>query len=251
MNLPKISVTILTKNSEKYLKEILPPLAAFDEVLLYDNGSTDRTFDIAKNFPNVTILHKSFEGFGPTHNKASHAAKNDWILSIDSDEVVTPQMIKEISETTLDANAIYSFPRHNYFNGKFIKWCGWYPDRQVRLYNRLKTRFTDAQVHEEIMREGMTHVSLKAPLVHYSYASISDFLTKMQAYSELFAKQNKGKKKSSLAQAVLHGYFAFFKSYLIKRGFLGGYEGFVISAYNGHTAYYKYLKLYEENQKVN
>lgn len=250
MNLPKISVTILTKNSEKYLKEILSPLAAFDEVLLYDNGSTDRTFDIAKKFANVTVLHETFEGFGPTHNKASQAAKNDWVLSIDSDEVVTPEMVKEISETALEANSIYSFPRHNYFNGKFIKWCGWYPDRQVRLYNRIKTRFTNAQVHEEIMREGMTHVPLKAPLVHYSYASIADFLTKMQAYSELFAKQNKGKKKSSLVKAVLHGFFAFFKSYFLKRGFLGGYEGFVISAYNSHTAYYKYLKLYEENQKI-
>ena len=98
-------------------------------MLLFDNGSTDKTFEIAARFPNVTIARGTFEGFGPTHNKASALAKWDWILSIDSDEVVTPEMAAEIAATSLDPDAIYTFPRHNYFNGTFIKWCGWYPDR--------------------------------------------------------------------------------------------------------------------------
>lgn len=247
MDLHEISVTVLAKNSQKYLKEVLKALSPFGEVLLYDTGSTDDTIEIAATFPNVRIVKAPFIGFGPTHNMASAAAANDWILSIDSDEVVTPSLIDILKTEELDPKAVYAFPRHNYFNGKFIKCCGWYPDRQIRIYNRIKTRFSDDQVHEAIISEGMRYASLQAPIIHYSYGSISDFLAKMQAYSTLFAEQNRGIRHSSPLKALLHAAFAMFKSYIIKRGFLYGYEGLVISLYNCHTAYYKYLKLYEAN----
>ncbi len=243
-----ISVTILTKNNQKYLKEVLSSLKSFDEIILYDNGSTDDTLSIAEQFSNVVIKQGLFEGFGPTHNKVSAMAKHDWILSIDSDEIVTEKMANEIAKVNLNAECVYSFPRDNYFNGKFIKWCGWYPDRQIRLYHRKKTRFTDAQVHEAVIADHLKHIPMKSSLRHYSYGSLSDFLAKMQSYSDLFATQNAGKKHSSPFKAILHGFFAFLKCYILKRGFLGGYEGFVISAYNSHTAFYKYLKLYELNQ---
>jgi glycosyltransferase involved in cell wall biosynthesis len=245
-----ITVTILTKNSQKYLREVLTALHRFDEVLIYDNGSTDNTLEIAGSFPNVTIYRGDFKGFGPTHNAASAVAKHDWILSIDSDEVATPEMVADIMSLDLDPKTVYSFPRHNFYRGTFIRWCGWFPDRQYRLYNRKKTSFSDAHVHEAILLNGMVHCSLKGPLRHYSYDSHADFLAKMQSYSDLFAKQNCGKKKASLAKAILHGLAAFFKAYILKRGILGGYEGFVISVYNGNTAFYKYLKLLEANEKV-
>jgi glycosyltransferase involved in cell wall biosynthesis len=247
----KISVTILTKNSHKYLKEVLEAVAPFDEVVIYDNGSTDETLEIAASFPNVNILKGPFLGFGKTHNRVSNLAKNDWILSVDSDEVVTPELAQQILSRPLVRGSVYSFPRHNEYNGKWIRWCGWYPDRQLKVYNRLDTQFTHADVHESIIATGLNEIKLNAPLKHYSYATLSDFLAKMQSYSDLFAKQNQGKKHSSPCKAVLHGWFAFFKSYVVKRGFLGGYEGFLISAYNGHTAFYKYLKLYEANRKKN
>lgn len=250
MILEDISVTVLAKNSQKYLKDVLKAVAPFGEVILYDTGSTDDTIEIAQAFPNVRVIRARFCGFGPTHNMASAAAKNDWILSIDSDEVATPELPKAIAAETSDPKAVYSFKRRNYFNGKFIKWCGWYPDRQIRLYNRTKTKFSDDQVHEAIVSEGMRHVALDAAIIHYSYASIADFLAKMQSYSTLFAEQYQGKRKSSLLTAISHGFFAFFKSYILKRGFLGGSEGFIISAYNGHTAYYKYLKLDEANRSL-
>lgn len=249
-NINSISVTILTKNSQKYIEEVLSSLAAFNEVVIYDTGSTDNTLGIARQFPNATIYQKTFRGFGPTHNDASSIAKNDWILSIDSDEVVTPKMSQEILSLKLDERNVYSFPRDNFYNGKWIKWCGWYPDRQIRLYNRTKTHFSDAQVHEAIIAENMNLVPLAGSFIHYSYETLSDFLTKMQTYSDLFAKQYCGKKKSSPWKAISHGLYAFFKSYFIKKGFLGGYEGFVISSYNANTAFYKYLKLYEANKKI-
>jgi glycosyltransferase involved in cell wall biosynthesis len=246
----KISVTILAKNSEKYLKEVLQALKDFDEVLIYDNGSFDKTLEIASGFTNTTIHKGTLEGFGPTHNKASALAKHDWILSIDSDEVVTKSMAAEIAALDLDPQSIYSFPRQNFYNNKWIRWCGWHPDRQIKLYNRNSTEFDDAQVHEGIKTHGMRHISLQSPIKHYSYDSHAEFLTKMQRYSDLFAKQYCGKRKSSPCKAALHGIGAFLKAYVLKRGFLGGYEGFVISVYNGNTAFYKYLKLYEANAEL-
>lgn len=245
-----ISVTILTKNNERYIDEVVAALQSFDEVLLYDNGSTDETMDIARKYPNVRIVEGPFLGFGLTHNRASALAKHDWILSIDSDEIVTPQLSEEIHKTALNPSCVYSFPRHNYFNDTLIKGCGWYPDRQYRLYNRTRTRFTDAQVHEQIIIDNMRHGLLKSPIKHYSYSNTHDFLIKMQSYSDLFAKQNCGLMTSSPCKAVLHAWFAFFKSYLLKRGLFDGYEGFLISAYNGHTAFYKYMKLYEANRQL-
>lgn len=247
-NLKDISVTVLTKNSQKHLKEVLEAVRAFDEVIVYDTGSTDDTIEIAKKYPNVKVFQGLLIGFGPTHNMATGAAKNDWILSIDSDEVATENLVNAICLEELDAASVYSFRRRNYFNGKFIKWCGWYPDRRIRLYNRTKTKFSDDQVHESVVSEGMRHVALDAAIIHYSYESIADFLSKMQSYSMLFAEQHRGKRKSSLVKAMSHGLFAFFKSYILKFGFLSGYEGYVISAYNGHTSYYKYLKLHEANK---
>jgi glycosyltransferase involved in cell wall biosynthesis len=245
-----ISVTILTKNSQKYLKEVLDALKSFDEVLIYDTGSTDDTFKIAQEYPKVTIVKREFIGFGPSHNMATSIARNDWILSIDSDEIVTPELSKEINSLSLRPQHVYSFPRHNEYKGKWIKWCGWHPDRQIRLYNRKDTSFTDAQVHEAIQTQGMKEIQLQSPLRHYSYTEVSDFLSKMQSYSDLFAKQNQGRKKSSLGKALTHGFFAFFKSYIIKKGLLGGQEGFEISYYNANTAFYKYLKLAEVNRKA-
>ncbi len=249
-NLKKVSVTVLTRNSQSKLKEVLSALSSFGEVLVYDTGSKDSTLDIARAFRNVKIAQAPFAGFGPSHNMASAAASNNWILSVDSDEVVTSELIQEIASLDLDPQSVYSFPRHNAFNGKFIRYCGWYPDRQIRLYHRINTKFSDDQVHERIISEGLRHIALDGAIVHYSYSSISDFLAKMQSYSTLFAEQYRGKRKSSILTAILHGVWAFWRSYLIKLGFLDGYEGFVISAYNGHTAYYKYIKLLEANQRL-
>ncbi len=245
-----LSVTILTKNSQKYLEEVLSALQIFDEILVCDTGSDDQTLTIAGRFPNVVIHKRPFIGFGPTHNEASSLAKHDWILSIDSDEIVTPALSNEIQALSLERGCIYSFPRHNEYRGKWIRWCGWHPDRVIRIYNRLETSFTDAQVHEAVDARHLQEVCLESPLRHFSYANASDFLQKMQNYSTLFAMQNKGKRSSSLGKAINHGLYTFIKSYILKRGFLGGSEGFEISIYNANTAFYKYLKLAEANREL-
>lgn len=243
-------MTVLTKNCQDTLTATLDSLQKFPEVLVYDSGSTDDTLALAAAYPNVKIIHGTFSGFGPTHNTASSLTKYDWILSIDSDEVLTPELCEEILQLQLDPGHIYQIQRKNYFNGKWVRWCGgWHPDPVLRLYNRKITRFSDDAVHEKVLSQGLQIIPLTSPLVHIPYRSMEDFLQKMQIYSTLFAQQNKGKKQASVLQAIAHGFFAFLKSYLIKKGFLGGKEGFIISIYNGHTSFYKYLKLLEVNKK--
>ncbi len=238
-----ISVTILTKNCQETLEETLKSLARFDEILLLDTGSTDRTLEIGTKFPNVRIERSEFLGFGPLHNLASSLAKHDWVLSIDSDEVASPALFDEIQKIRLDPSSVYSIQRYNFFNGKHIKWCaGWHPDWVVRLYNKQHTAFNNAPVHEKVIKDGCKEVRLSSPLLHTPYRRISDFLSKMQTYSTLFASEAERKKPRSIWPAVFHSWFAFFKSYILKRGFLGGKEGFIISVYNAHTTFYKYLK---------
>lgn len=238
-----ITATVLTKNNQKTLQKTLDSLKSLPEVIVLDSGSTDQTLAIAERYPNVTTHNSPFLGFGPMHNYAAKLASNDWILSIDSDEVLSRELIEELSNLSLNPAAVYKLQRHNYFNGKLIKWCGgWHPDFVIRLYNRTKTQFTSDLVHERIEDDGMCIETLSGPLNHTPYLEIADFLDKMQHYSELFADQNHGK-PASLFQALIHGWHAFFKSYIIKRGYAGGKEGFVISMYNGHCTFYKYLKL--------
>ncbi|MDR2539163.1 MAG: glycosyltransferase family 2 protein [Chlamydiales bacterium] len=249
-NFDMITVIVLTKNSQETLKDTLSSVQGFPEVLVYDTGSTDATLDIAKQFSNVKIIQSEFIGFGPTRNQAAKLAAYDWVLALDSDEVLSSKLSQEILNTSLNPNFVYQIDRHNFFNDKWIKSCsGWYPDLIVRLYHRKKTQFTHSMVHEKVSSQKMQILPFSHPLFHIPYRNIHDFLKKMQIYSDLFAAQKKDSKPVSLAQAIFHGSFAFFKSYFLKKGIKQGVEGFIISVYNGQTAFYKYLKLRESQQK--
>ncbi len=246
-----ISVTVLAKNSAETLSATLDSLCLFPEVLLFDTGSTDSTLAIAARYPNVKVVCGHFNGFGAAHNEATALASYDWILSIDSDEVLSQNLSQEILKLSLDSNNVYSLNRCNHFLGKRMKWCsGWYPDRIVRLYHRKTTCFSDRAVHEEVLVKHLNRIDLQGELFHTPYRSMEDFLAKMQSYSTLFAEQNQGKKNSSLGIAVAHGLFAFFKNYFLKKGILGGKEGLIISLYNAHATYYKYLKLAFKNKSL-
>lgn len=246
----KISATILLKDNPRHLRAVVSALHSLDEVLVYSNGADVAALTMLGEFLNVRIVVGEFFGFGQTHNYASDHAKNDWILSIDSDEIASDGLVAEIQTLILNEKTIYTIPRRNIYNGQWIKGCGWWPDYALRLYNKKYTRFSNAMVHESIETRGMQVEKLKNYLEHHSYDSISDFLTKMQSYSDLFANEWAGKKKSSPLKAFLHGTFAFFKSYILKGGIWDGYAGYLISSYNGHTSFYKYMKLYEANLRI-
>lgn len=245
-----ISVCILTKNSQRYLRDVLIATSSFKDVVILDTGSEDASLDIASEFKNVTIHKGLFTSFGKLHNQISSLAKYDWILSLDSDEILSQELVEEILSLHLDPKNVYSFPFHNYYNKKWITSCGWYPDRHIRLYHKKSTCFSENLIHEGVVVKDHQIIKLKKPVNHYSYHSLDDFLRKMHLYARLFSQQNVGKRKSSPFIALIHGLVAFFKSYVIKRGCLQGYEGFAISSYQGISCFYKYLMLYEANQAL-
>lgn len=247
-----ISVTMLVKNSEKYLPSVLQALSDFDEIVLLDNGSTDRTLEIAKEFSNTSIYHHPFIGFGPMKNLAADCARNDWIINIDSDEVFPDELIAELKTLTLDDHHnVYAMLRLNHYRGKLIKSCGWYPDWVERLYNKRAVHFNNKQVHESLeLNEQIDLIKLNSPFRHYSFDSATSLINKMQQYTSLFAEQNKYKKRASVPSAVSHGISAFLKNYLLKKGILEGASGLTISAANAMGSYYKYIKLYEANRSL-
>ena len=244
----KISVTILTKNSSKYIKECLEALKSFDEIIILDNGSTDNTIDIASSFSNVKIYKNKFIGFGPLKNLAISYTSNDWILSVDSDEILSFELVDEILNKQLDSKKVYSILRDNYYNGKLIKCCGWGNDFVNRLFNKQTTQFNNKEVHESLILDNVSVEKLQNSFKHYSFNNISELLDKMNRYSSLYAKEHKGKKSSSLLKAFFRALFAFFKNYFLQKGIFCGYEGLVISVSNANGVFYKYLKLYEENR---
>ncbi|KKN27065.1 hypothetical protein LCGC14_0868300, partial [marine sediment metagenome] len=131
-----ISIVMLSKNSSQMIKNVLEAFKDFDEVILLDTGSTDTTLKIAKNFKNVKIQQTIFEGFGFLRNKGAKIAKNDWILAIDSDEIIPEKLKNEILGLDLNPDYLYGFYFHNFYNKKLIKCCGWYPEKHLRLYNK-------------------------------------------------------------------------------------------------------------------
>lgn len=246
-----IAVTILTKNSQKHLPACLGALQAFKEVIILDNGSTDDTVKIAAAFANTKIVNSPFIGFGPLKNLAAQHAISPWILSIDSDEVLSEELAREILQLDLsNPLLVYSFLRHNYYGTKLIKACGWDNDYVLRLYHKSTTRFTDLPVHEYIQTDGLTTQQLNGTLNHYSFDNISQLIHKMDHYTTLFAKENRFRKASSPAKSFFKWSFSFFRNYMLQRGFLYGYEGLAIAFSNANGTFYKYMKLHEENQHL-
>jgi glycosyltransferase involved in cell wall biosynthesis len=244
----KISVIILTKNSQKYLANCLKSLTIFDEVIVLDNGSTDKTIKIANSFKNVRVVEHKFIGFGALKNLAIEETRNSWILSIDSDEILSYELLKNIQKLEFnDENVIYKIERLNHYKEKTIKCCGWYPDKVLRIFNKDHTQFNNLMVHESlIVKENSRIEEVDGFLLHFPFDSIESLIDKMQRYSSLFAEESQ--KKSTPTKAFFRATFAFFKNYFFQKGFLYGYEGLLISVSNANGVFYKYMKLYEKEK---
>lgn len=244
-----ISITMLTRDSARFLDQALAALREFDEIIVLDNGSTDNTIEIAGRYPNVKIVQHEFIGFGPLKNLAAQAAKNDWVLNVDSDEVMTPELSQEIRTAELNPSNVYIIPILNHYRGKPIYGCGW-GWRKARLYNRIRTRFRDSRVHERPeIPDGMREIDIfRHSLHHYMYNSVHQLLHKMQLYSTLFAEQHVGRRKSGVVAATLHALWTFIRDYFLRRGFMDGAEGWLICVTAANVVFYKYLKLREANE---
>lgn len=245
-----ISVVVLAKNNEKTIGKTLNSLIEFDDVVVYDNGSTDGTISIAKGFKNVNLVQGEFKGFGWTKNHAATFAKNDWILIIDSDEVVDSELLKELKNKNLDKKTVYKLNFKAFYKNIQVKHCGWNNQKIKRLYNKNTTSYNSNDVHEDIITQGLNQELLKGNVEHYSYHSISEFIIKADRYSTLFATNNVGKKSSSPTKAFFNAMYSFFRTYILKQGFRDGYVGLIIAYSHAVTNFYKYIKLYELNKEL-
>ncbi len=238
-----ISVTILTKNSSKHIHEVLNSLSDFDEIIIVDNGSQDNTVEIAGGYSNAKIYHETFIGFGPLKNIAVDRARNDWVFSLDSDEVPSGELIEELKALDLkDLTRAFMINRQNIFCSRVIKHSGWNPDWLIRIFNRKTARFSGNYVHEHVVCD--SHVKahkLKGGIVHYTADDIKDIINKMNNYSSLYALSGDLKKQSPFI-ALIKGAAAFMKAYIVRCGFLDGWRGLVIAVMAANGAFFKHAK---------
>jgi glycosyltransferase involved in cell wall biosynthesis len=245
-----LSVVIIAKNEAERIEECLRSVAWAQEIVVIDSGSTDATCDIARRFTD-RVHFIPWQGFGPQKQVAVDLASHDWILNVDCDERVSPALAVEIRQIlSLEApQGAYSVPRRSFLGRKEIKYCGWSPDRTVRLFNRTKARYSDNIVHERVVTDG-TIAACNGHLLHYSFTGLSPMLAKLNHYSDLSARQmfDQGR-HCTLFDLSVRPLFAFFKTYLIKAGLLDGVEGLVISVTTAMLTFAKYAKLRELKTK--
>jgi glycosyltransferase involved in cell wall biosynthesis len=238
-----LSVIIITKNEALNIRDCLESAAWADEIIVVDSGSSDDTVAICREFTPHVYSH-DWPGFGAQKNRALGYATKDWVLSLDADERITPQLRAEIETATSSGLATgYEIPRLSSFCGRFMQHSGWRPDYVLRLFRRGQGAFTDALVHEGVAVEGVTK-ELNQPLLHYSYRDFEDVLHKLNNYSSAAATMMHSRgKRGGLAKAVLHGLWSFIRTYFLRAGFLDGREGFMLAVLNAEHSYYRYLKL--------
>jgi len=246
----KLSAYILTYNEEAKIEAALKSISWADEIVVVDSGSTDRTIDLAKSY-NARVVHVEFEGFGKLRNSAVAACSYDMVLSIDADERCTPEARDEILSIIADPDAAdaYLIPRRNYFMGKWIKHCGWYPDyRQPQLFRRTSMVYRDEDlVHEGYVVNGKVG-RLKNAIWQIPFKDLSQVIAKMERYSNLGADKLKARNVSgSMTKALVHGIGNFLRLYVLKLGFLDGWAGFVIAMSNFEGSFYKYAKMVEKD----
>lgn len=241
----RVSAIIITKNAGATLGRCLESLAWTAEIVVVDSGSTDDTVSIARALGAQVHATPDWPGYGPQKNRALEHASGDWVLSIDADEWVTDAARAEIERTigAADAAPAYALPRRSSFCGRYMKHSGWWPDYVVRLFRRGAARFSDDLAHERLVVDGRVG-KLKAPLMHEAIVDLDQMLGKMNGYSTASALMlSRRGKRATLAGALLHGWWAFMRTYFLRLGLLDGREGFLLAVANAEGSYYRYVKL--------
>ena len=241
-----VSCILIVKNEERNIAECLNRLAWADEIVVVDSDSSDRTEEICVSYPRVTFHECPWTGFGPQKNQALALATGEWVFSIDADERVTPELAQEICSVVQNPDYdAYRVKRKNLYRGVWVRHSGWWPDEVIRLFRRGVAHFSDRIVHESVLFEGEAGI-LDNPLEHHSYAAVGDFIGRVDRYSTLGAQllHERGN-KASLVKVIGRTIYSFFRSYIIKMGFLDGRVGLLVAFSSAEVTFYKYMKLAE------
>lgn len=240
----KISACIISFNEEKKIEDCLNSLQGIaDEIVLVDSNSTDRTIEIAEKYADKVIL-QDFLGYIEQKNLALEHASHDWVISLDCDERLSPELREQVlalKDHINDADA-YSMPRKTFYVYRWLNYC-WYPDTKIRLFNRKTAHWGGTNPHDHIVLQGNHIVSLKGDIHHYSFDSISDHLKTIDKFTEIGADELIRKGKSfSIISPISHASWIFIKTYLLKRGFMDGFAGLVVSVLSAMHVFTKYAK---------
>lgn len=247
-----LSVIIIAHNERENIRDCLASVDFADECIVLDGGSTDDTVELAKRMNAKVIQSTEWHGFGHQKNLALSHASGDWVLSLDADERITPELALEIQSALSNSQLdVFDIPRRTNFCGTWIDHCGWSPDRVARLFKRGCVSFTSDRVHERLSGQGMQRIGhLKNQMLHFSYPTPSHYWHKLQTYSQAWAEQKFAQgKTTSIWRAFLSGFTAFVKSYFFRLGFLDGAMGLVVCNMQAQAAFGKYFTLYYLNQR--
>lgn len=244
MPTPSLSVILITLNEAERLATTLEAIAWADEIVVVDAGSTDGTVEIARRFTDKVVVTDDWPGFGPQKNRALDLATGEWVLSIDADERVTPELAAEIRATLAAPHYdAYRLPRLSSYLGRPMRHSGWWPDEVLRLFRRGKARFSADVVHERLLFDGKIG-RLQNVLQHESFSSLEQVLEKVNRYSTAGAQKLAAQgRTANLRTAVLRALWMFIRTYVLKAGFLDGRQGFMLAVSNAEGVYYRYLKL--------
>ena len=242
-----ISIAIITKNEEDRIKACMESLSFADEIVVVDSGSVDDTVHIAQS-AGCRVITEKWRGYAGQKQFAVDQCRNDWVFILDADERIPQETSNILSEMPLNETqsiTAYSFLRKNYFHDRWIRHCGWWPDRIVRLVNRKQGKFSSRLVHERWIPHG-TIKDLDLAIDHHSFRDYSDLINKMQTYSTLSAREMFAQKKhAGWWTPITHGLWMFLRTYIFEMGFLAGFNGFMISTLNAGGSFMKYAKLKE------
>jgi glycosyltransferase involved in cell wall biosynthesis len=241
----RLSVIIIALNEAANIAACLESVRFAHERIVLDGGSTDGTQAIALASGARVDSSTDWTGFGPQKNRVLALAHCEWVLSLDADERVTPALQAEIEAVVAgDAGRAYALARLSSFCGQTIRHSGWYPDRVLRLFPRGSARFSEDLVHEKLLTQ-LPVVTLKAHLLHESFRTLESVLDKVNRYSSASAAglAQKGR-RASFSAALGHGAWAFFRTYVLRLGFLDGRMGFALAVSSAEGSYYRYLKLW-------
>ncbi len=245
----QISALIITFNEENNIERCLNSLAGVaDEVVVIDSFSSDRTAEICRD-RGVGFIQHRFEGHIEQKNYAISVANNDYVLSLDADEALSGPLKQSILAAKNSwLNEGYSVNRLTDYCGKWIRHCGWYPDKKLRLWDRRKGHWGGVNPHDHVIMDKNCRIGhLRGDLLHYSYPTIKHHIYQIDGYSDIAARAafQRGRRSNVLLDICLNPTLTFFKKYFLKLGFLDGYEGFVISISTAYGKFLKYTKLRE------
>lgn len=254
MDLHTVAAVLIVKDEARHLSACLASVREWvDEIVVLDSGSSDSTIEIARKCGAKVYQSADWPGFGRQRQRAQSYVTSQWCLWLDADERVTPELRDDIIRVVKDNSGknVYAFSRLNWFFGRFIRHCGWYPKPVVRLYPAKMTQYDCAEVHESVQIPKDVSVSvLRGDLLHYPYDDLRHYINKSSFYaSEWALRREKTGGSSSVFIAFLHALWKFIRMYFLKRGFMDGSSGFLLCVLSSYYVFLKYASLWILRQR--